>query len=303
MEMLSRPIFSLWPYLWRGLLHFAVFAVLAIFGTFFFLINPACAAVLLRGRRSRWVWRFTRQVRRFQTARAGRIILHYAPELNDKWHLPTLLQRCQVELGRLTNRFGFPLRGRAVVFLFASCRDIGAIFGPPYGGAALSLANAIVIGNDNNIQRSMRHEFVHLFSAHWSRYAPPLLSEGLSVWLEESVWLPEESMWRQAIDEEARALLRNRSPKIPLLVEREFFFAEPHRHACYVLAGSFTGFLLRRYGWQQYRQLFCLCNGIGFPAKFETCFGVSLEKAEWQWRNEIMITEILKTRLRKGIRS
>ena len=259
------------------------------------LIGVAGASVLC-GRRSRWLWRFTSQVRRFRTATEGRIVLHYSPELDAEWNLPTLLQRCQEELDRLTDRFGSPHRGRAVVFLFASYKEIGKIFGAHYGGTALSSANAIVIANDSNIQESMRHEFAHLFSARWSLHAPPLLSEGLSVWLQETTW-------GHPIDTAARPLLGNRSFKLPLLLKPKFFFAEPQRHTCYVLAGSFTGFLIRRYGWQQYRKLFRLCDGIRFRAKFEKCFGVTLEKAEWQWRNEITIMEVLNRRLRRNVRS
>jgi hypothetical protein len=260
------------------------------------LIGVVGASVLLWHWRSRWLWRFTRQVRRFRTAREGRIVLHYAPDLYAKWNMPTLLQRCQEELDRLTDRFGSSLRGRVVVFLFASSKDIAKIFGPHYGGTALSFANAIVIANDTNIQESMRHEFVHLFSARWNALAPPLLSEGLSVWLQETAW-------GQPIDKVARPFLGNRSLKLPLLMKPGFFFAEPQRQACYVLAGSFTGFLIRRYGWQPYRKLFRLGDGIRFRAKFEKCFGVALEKAEWQWRNEVIAMEVLNCRLRRNVGS
>jgi hypothetical protein len=60
--------------------------------------------------------------------------------------------------------------------------------------------------------------------------------------------------------------------------------------------GSFTGFLIRRYGWAPYRKLFRRCDGSRFRNKFEKCFGVTLAKAEWQWRTEIMVMDILKRR-------
>jgi hypothetical protein len=69
------------------------------------------------------------------------------------------------------------------------------------------------------------------------------------------------------------------------------------------LAGSFTGFLLRRHGWEAYRRLYRLCDGLRFRAKFEKCFGVTLEKAEWQWRNEMTVPEILKRRLGRSVSS
>lgn len=289
---MSRPILNLWPYLWRALLPivaFLAYVVLVVLvvlpivpGRSLFSISVAGVSLLLWGWLWRWLWRFTRQVRRFRTVSDGQIVLHYAPELHGKFEMETLLLRCQEELDRLTDQFGSPLRGRAVVFLFPSYQDIGKIFGSHYGGTALSFANAIVIADDTNIQESMRHEFAHLFSARWSLLAPPLLSEGLSVWLQETAW-------GQPIDTAARLLLGNQSLKLPLLLKPKFFFAEPHRHICYVLAGSFTGFLIRRYGWQQYRKLFRLCDGSRFLTKFEKCFGATFEKAEWQWRNEILV--------------
>jgi len=45
------------------------------------------------------------------------------------------------------------------------------------------------------------------------------------------------------------------------------------------------------------------CNGIRFPAKFKRRFGVSLEKAEWQWRTEILLLEVLNARLKSSIYS
>jgi hypothetical protein len=243
---------------------------------------------------SRWLWRLTRQVRPFGTVTNDRIVLHFEPALTAGRDMQALLRRCEAELDRLTHRFGSPLRGRAVVYLFRSYTSIAKIFGPRYGGAALPLANAIVIAEDNQVVESIRHEFAHLFSARWSEVAPPLLCEGLSVWLQDTTW-------GQSIDAAARPLLGNPNSKLPLLLKSTFFFSERQRHACYILAGSFTGFLIRRYGWQRFRDLYRKCKGTRFRAKFLKCFGLTLEKAEWQWRNELTVLEVLKRRTRRSV--
>jgi len=49
----------------------------------------------------------------------------------------------------------------------------------------------------------------------------------------------------------------------PLLSPR-FYFAQPHQHTCYLLAGSFSGFLLRRYGRTAYRRLYGRLSARGF---------------------------------------
>ena len=287
---MSRPILSLWPYfvmalpllgavvigLWNPALCIPTFAcVVAFFALYYW--------------RNRWLWRFGRRVWRFRTLSDKRVLVHYAPELEDKWNWSIFLERCRADLDELTERFGFRLRRRPVVYLFANRREFSMIFGRPCGGRAILLATAVVIANDTNLDDLMRHEFAHLFSATWNFFAPPLLSEGLSVWLEETIA-------GRPIDKEARPLIANRNLKLPLLLKRKFFYGEPHRHACYVLAGSFTGFLMRRYGWKAYRKLYRRCDGVRFRAKFKRCFGVSFEKAEWQWRNELIIMEILKRR-------
>jgi hypothetical protein len=215
--------------------------------------------------------------------------VHLAPELDGacaECALPTLFWCCEKEWNRLTDRFESAPRGDVVVYLFARQQDIGCIFGTQLSGYALGCANAILIAGDSGIQETLRHEFAHLFSWRWNVLVPPLLSEGLSVWLQETEWgLP--------IDSAARLFLGDPRLKLPLLLKSRFFHSEPQRHACYLLAGSFTGFLLRRYGWKPYRKLFRLCDGFGFRAKFQKCFGVTLEQAELNWRKEIPITEIL----------
>jgi hypothetical protein len=306
---MMRPIVSLWPYLWRG--TFASIALvampwpgLALLGVTAipWPVRALCAglsglagvAMVLVWRRSGWLLRLLGRVRRFYTVSDDRIILHYAPELRDAWDMPILLQRCRVELDRVAEHFGRPLGGRVVVFLFAGHREIGEILGPLYGAVALWHAHAIVIAQDSNLEETMRHEFAHLFSGRWSQCAPPLLSEGLSVWA-------QETQCGQAIDTAARPFLSNTALTLPALLNPRFFFAEPQRYACYMLAGSFTGFLIRRYGWEPYGRLYRLCNGFRFHAKFQKCFGVSLEDAERQWRREIILREVWKRRLQGNI--
>lgn len=292
MYELNRPILSLWPYLFRALAPFAILALLAILPGFPLIGIPVWAILLLySNRRNLWLWRLARQVRCFHTARNGRIILHYAPELNSTLNIPKFLHRCQAELDRLTDRFGFPLRSKTKAYLFANQRVIADIFGPYYGGAALSFANSIAIADSPKIQESIRHEFAHLFSARWTLFAPPLLSEGLSVYLQET-W------WGKPIDKEALPIIRNKSLKLPLLLKPNFFFGDMHRHSCYILAGSFTGFLIRRHGWETYREFYRLCDGIRTRAKFNKVFGLTLEDAECQWRDEIVIMEVLNRRLK-----
>lgn len=298
---MRHPLRSLRPFLWLSLallIWFQVptFILLALFrvpvpeGLIVGHLAITTLLVAFYAWLYRWLWRFCRRVRRFATAENARIALHYEPELVGMASISALLQFCEKELDNLTQWFGSPLRGRVNVFLFARWRDISAIYGSGYGGLAISRANLIVIAWDNNVPESVRHELAHLFAFRWSVQAPPLLSEGLPVWL-------QGSHWGRSIDDEARTLIQRPCPRLTKLLRKKFFFAEAQRQACYLLAGSFTGFLIRRYGWDSLRELYRCCDGTRFAAKFEKCFGISLDKADWQWRNEVMVMPILNRRL------
>src|SRR5215471_10498734 len=112
------------------------------------------------------------------------------------------------------------------------------------GGTIIWRANAIVIANENRVEEAMRHELAHLFAFRRSASTPPLLSEGLAVWL-------QETDFGQPIHFAALPLLLLGTLPLPKLLRAKFFFDETHRQSCYILAGSFTGFLIHRYGWDR----------------------------------------------------
>src|SRR5262249_20591633 len=142
--------------------------------------------------------------------------------------------------------------------------------------------NAVLVATGRPLREMVRHELAHLFAARWNPNAPPLLSEGLAVWL-------QETELGEPIDATAWAWIGESGLSLRSLLDRRFFYADPHRYACYMLAGSFTGFLLRRYGLAAYRQLYRRAGGRGFGRVFARCVGESLDAAERQWRHEVRI--------------
>lgn len=298
---MSGPLRSLMPSVWPVLVLLALFQGVFIFDLFFspqppresfILVHISITALMpvvyVLPRRS--AWRLYRRARRFAPVENSRIVLHYDPKLKTSQNLSDFLQSCEEELDNLTQWFGSPLRGRLTVYLFAHWRDISAIFGSGYVAWAIFQTKTIVLAGDNRIPELMRHELAHLFSFRWSVHAPLLLSEGLSVWSQETVY-------GRPIDAAAIPLLRQGSPSLRMLLRSKYFLAEANRQSCYIMAGSFTGYLIRRYGWNRYRKLYRSCDGLRFAAKFQKCFGVSLEKADWQWRNELMVMPILNRRM------
>jgi hypothetical protein len=227
---------------------------------------------------------------RFRTVHTRRVTLQYEPILHGSASLAFLQQCCESELDDLTRQFGFRLRRRVTVVLFARHVDLSAIIGREVGGYALVPVSAIFLAADTELAQTLRHELTHFFSARLNASAPLLFTEGLAVWL-------QSRETNDLIDSAVLPLLRHAGARLSDLLKRKVFLSGKSHHDSYLLAGSFTGFLIRRYGWDAFRRFFRRCNALNFRGYFRKCFGVSLEKAEWQWRTELHVMAVLRCRL------
>ena len=72
------------------------------------------------------------------------------------------------------------------------------------------------------------------------------------------------------------------------LRDRDYFYSDDVHYA---LAASFTGFLLRRFGWNAYRNLY-RSSGVAFKAAFKTELGISFSNAEREWRQELLTQSV-----------
>jgi hypothetical protein len=278
----GRPIICLWRYLVPAALPVVALGGLVVIDGAQSRLLPVAAVVVVIGLvRSRWAWRLALRVHWFRTLGDDRVRLHYDPAAAGRYDLPALARQCGADLDRLAAWFGRPLRGRPAMFLFADSAPIARLFGPEYGGTALAPANAILVAAGGPIRETVRHELAHLFGARWNPLAPPLLSEGLAVWL-------QGTDQGELIDAAAWPWIREPGLGLRALLNPRVFFDVRHRHACYLLAGSFTGFLLRRHGKAAYRRLYGRLSGRRFEREFRDCLGASLEAAERAWRAEVL---------------
>jgi hypothetical protein len=287
----GRPWLSLWPFWLPPVL------TLACVGFFLFLPEVEWLArfvfVVLVGLffvalPYWWLGRLLGEALDFHTVAAPGVVLHYSPQIRDPQQVALLLERCQAGREELTQRFGFRLRRRVAVFLFATTADAAKVMGRPFYGLAFGMAHVVFLAADDPLlPETTRHELVHVFAARWKPRTVALLQEGLAMWLQEtSVGRP--------IDVAALEFLNNRELTLSRLLQDRFFLAEPQRHSCYVLAGSFTGFLIRRHGWAAYRKLYRGAT-LSFRRQFRKHLGMTLEQAEQQWREGL--------RLRAAVRS
>jgi hypothetical protein len=226
-----------------------------------------------------WLGAFIRQAWQFRSAYSRKIVLHYAPELGHEVAPELLLLHWTNELKRLEARFAFRL-WRVQVFLFPSEASVAELFGPRFGGVALASHNAIIVGWRASSDEIVRHELVHLFADRWNSVAPPLLSEGLAVHLQER--------WKgQPLETAIRQFGSRCDWSLRELLDPGFFFDPTYRHACYAIAGSFSGFLIDEFGWATYRRLYRCCLPDRVEWAFRRSLGVSFQETEELWRRGI----------------
>ena len=126
---------------------------------------------------------------------------------------------------------------------------------------------------------TLLHEIVHIYAPHHNRF----LAEGLAVYLQATLAgnpaFPNfgKDLRRLAAQSLAgvdslEALHRLQTPR-PLGTVME-------EKTAYILAGSFVGFVIERYGVALFRRLYETAN-------YETVYGQSFEALETAWRNSL----------------
>jgi hypothetical protein len=252
------------------------------------IVNP------LRTGKSPWQTRLIRKTWRFRTLGTELFTLRYDPALESHLNWKRFLERCESERNHLKEQFGFDLRGRVVIYLFAHAAQIAEVFGEASAGFAFSAANMVVVAHERSTEETLRHELVHLFAAQWNPVAAPLLQEGLATHLQGKVD-------GRPVDLRAFPHLLDLNLRLTKLLKRSFFFAGRDTPACYVLAGSFTGFLVRRFGWETYAQYYRRAHLFNHQRLFVNCFKMSLVQAEWHWRDELMKAMVGDPNMRQKI--
>jgi hypothetical protein len=250
-------------------------------------IVPQIALRLVNDRSERsQVLRLVWQTRRFRRVREGRITLCFAPELADNWDLELIRACCRREFDQLARTFSDVRLRRAVVYLLADATEVSKIFGRPAAGLALVSGKAIVIAEGGFLRETIRHELVHLFAGRWKLHPPSILREGLAVYL-------AGERYGQPLDSYAYSQLKLQRQSIISLLDEATFHSKDRIHASYAIAGSFTGFLIRRFGWEKYQCVYRTSTTKDFEAIFQRVYSFTVQEAESQWRCELIVTSSL----------
>ncbi|HEV3117488.1 MAG TPA: hypothetical protein VGY58_10560 [Gemmataceae bacterium] len=189
---------------------------------------------------------------------------------------------CRNVLHEFTDRFGHELRRPLMVYFFASSGEMSVLFRNSFAAAAVIGGDLIVLGADAYADRAevIRHELAHLFSSYWRTTRPRFLEERLATWLMQT--LDGKPIDLYAI----LALVTDRYLFLNWLLDPWVFYYRSQQS--YVLAGSFTGWLIDRFGWDRYRDYYRSARQKHFTADFEKIYGLSLLAAERQWREQLL---------------
>jgi hypothetical protein len=237
-----------------------------------------------------WYGRLTRRVWSFQALSSARVVVLYPAGLDKTCDLQQFIGWAESDLDTFSERFGRRFRRRLTVVLVSSYQDLLDDFGRHIGGIALPFGPTIVLVADGALRTYLRHELAHLFSFLWSMVPPPLLQEGLAEWLER----PEPGIADPTEDHAANRDLDD--DPVPLLDPRHFF-ATGYVNRSYVQAGIFTGFLIRRFGWDRYRLFYRKATRWRFRSIFRKHFGVNFEEAWHRCRDEsVAMASLIKRR-------
>lgn len=87
-------------------------------------------------------------------------LFYYSPLCKEKVDFSVLRDLCESALDEQAILFGYPLRRRLVVYLFAFWREITVLCKRPVAGLALGPANAIVLGADDALSEPSRTRLV-----------------------------------------------------------------------------------------------------------------------------------------------
>lgn len=230
-------------------------------------------------------WPLLRFMTRSREFERGRVHLRCSASIPEPFDVDRLCRLWETAQDELAAWFGFSMAKPVTLLLFATEAELRRAFGDDSRGGALLRPNAVALpaggaagGAENS--ETIRHELVHLFSVKWGRTVPSFKREGLASWL-------QGTDGGKAIDFKAlvRVVGEGCSP-LSRLLNREAW--ESREWYAYPLAGSFTGFLISRYGREQYKEFFAKASEREFEHALVKVFGQDLLTLERQWLAQLL---------------
>ncbi len=231
------------------------------------------------------MYRVARRLKQFHKIADKRINLFVAPEILNAADWRELAGKVASLQSELEQKFGLPLKRPLSVFVFPTMSEMSRLFQAELSGFALPKGNGIglawdALKGDYRIDELVLHELAHLFSTELVINGPEFKREGFAVWVQGT---------SNGKPVDFQALVQILSGKdFPLLTLLQDAYFQLQKHSTYPLAGSFTGYLIKQFGWENYRHFFTDANTKNFESTFERHFGITLMAAEQAWKRYLM---------------
>ena len=230
---------------------------------------------------------FPAAVRGFRTVTRPTVVVHHDPAV-EPLDAVVIALLCERELPLLEKAFGVRLRywrtRRPRVYVFPSAESVEALYRQPFTGFAEAGIGAVILSGADCNPELVRHELAHLL-AHKAYGAWPVkvVTEGLAVWA-------ERTYGGSAVHDVAAAIAgRSRKPPAELLPPHWGDASARRLWELYAAAGSFTGYLIGRFGWPAYRRFYRGMMGTerAFRRRFRRRFGLTFEAARDDWLTKL----------------
>ena len=214
-----------------------------------------------------------------RTLEATYVNVHAPNNLLGEIERAGLIDAFEQDMPAFARWFGFSLSKQVNVFLFSNSTQIGRFCRATHAFAMVEL-DSVFVPLGEHCRMFFRHEVAHLFAAQLGPARPAFKVEGLCVFFEWDGEAPK-------LDQVAFKLLG--TVRLAKFLSASFFFNSKNRDACYIIAGSFTHWLINRFGWKSYCSFYRAAGRWNFQRAFEQSFGMPLSQAETLWREEIAL--------------
>lgn len=207
----------------------------------------------------------------------------YLPDSLAEKEIDEIIEKQETEYGRILDFLGVENNRRIKYFLYPSKEIKNQLTGDEGNGHADREKFEIHAVYNDDIKCIGAHEDTHLLSTPLG-LPPQLLREGLAEYMSEK--------WHDKTHDEWAVIYMNENkvPNLETLIDDEEWY-ELDDMPSYPIAGSFVGFLIKRYG---KATLFELYENINRDMKteinlrtFEKIMGKTLGHIETEWKNQL----------------
>lgn len=250
-----------------------------------FLWQPVLQVALLIAWRLGVILRFAYQFSFSDEFPGRRVLLRLDRELRGRVDPAALVERWDALVESLAVRLGEQPAQRPIIQICPSFTALERVLGEGVPTAVLVTARTLVVAVETLgcgilSEEMMRHELARLLIASWGPGRPLLKERGLTTWL-------QGTQGGEPIDLFALRTILDR-PDLKLLTLAAPAQFDASSDEAHFLGGSFTGYLVQRFGWSVYRQWYAQPPAQAFGVAFQRVFGESLEVAEASWREALL---------------